>query len=114
MFVVGFDYKTGKEKLYLIMIIQGKFLPGNTNFHWDYKSRSGFQCAEFKPPIMGLFLVPYMKSITSFWEITAGMYRRCLISMHQWKHEHGIVKFHRKNPRLFLFHKTNVGNMRRN
>ena len=77
MFVVGFDYKTGMEKA-LFTIIQGKSLPGNTNFHWDYKSRSGLQCAEFKPQVV---FVPQ----TQCWEYEAelsdsGGISRCPVS----------------------------------
>ena len=74
MFVVGFDYKTGMEKA-LSTIILSKSLLGNTNFHWDVPKAGLDPNAEFKPPIMGLFLVPYMENIISSWEFTAGMYK---------------------------------------
>ena len=55
-----------------------------------------------KPPIMGLFLVPYMESMKSSWEFTAGIYRRCLFSTSgNTFYQHGIVKFCRKNQRFF-------------
>ena len=98
MFVVGFDYETGMEKA-LFRIIP--YLEIRVSIG-EFKSRSGFQCAEFKPPIMGLFLVPYMESMISSWEFTAGIYRRCLISTSgNTFYQHGIVKFCRKNQRFF-------------
>ena len=94
---MGFDYETGMEKA-LFRIIP--YLEIRVSIG-EFKSRSGFQCAEFKPPIMGLFLFPYMESIISSWEYTAGIYRRYLISNSgNTFYQHGIVKFCRKNPRF--------------
>ena len=111
MFVVGFDYKTGMEKAFSTV---NPYLEIRISI--GIVSKAGLDPnAEFKPPIMGLFLVPYMENIISSWEFTAGMYKRFSISTSgNTFYQHGIVKFRCKNPRLFLFHKPNVGNMRWN
>ena len=72
MYVVGFDDKTGMEKA----IILSKSLPG-IQISIGNISKAGLDPnAEFKPPIMGLVLVPYMENIISIWELTAEMYRK--------------------------------------
>ena len=58
---MGFDDKTGMEKA-LSTIILSKSLPGN-KISIGIISKAGLDPnAEFKPPIMGLFLVPYMET----------------------------------------------------
>ena len=67
MFVVRFDYKTGMEKAFSTV---NPYLEIRISI--GIVSKAGLDPnAEFKPPIMGLFLVPYMENIISSWEFTA-------------------------------------------
>ena len=98
MFVVGFDYKTGMEKAFSTV---NPYLEIRISI--GIVSKAGLDPnAEFKPPIMGLFLVPYMENIISSWEFTAGMYKRFSISTSgNTFYQHGIVNSAAKTQGCF-------------